>query len=175
MAEIICLNVFIYTLKGFISHCEKCEPRLPALIIIHLNLPGTELVSMSAPSSVLWKARRFRASLSTCGACIIRVIQMYPQSTGRGSVTAMLWWWGSERGCDCSLVWQLIYCITFNNVEALFAVETPALFLHWGSSEGNKCKKLTGTLIIGKKRMSVVEFWDNNESAFINVSCVFFV
>lgn len=40
-----CLNVFIYNQKCFLSRCEKCDQRLPASIIIHLNLPGTELVS----------------------------------------------------------------------------------------------------------------------------------
>lgn len=49
MAEMICLNVFIYTPKHFISHCEKCNQRLPALIIIHLNLSGTALVSTFPP------------------------------------------------------------------------------------------------------------------------------
>lgn len=64
-----------------------------------------------SPSPVLWKARRFHTFLSTCEIRIILVIQMYPQGTGRGSLTATLWWWGSKRGCDGALVWQLIYLV----------------------------------------------------------------
>lgn len=89
-----------------------------APIIIHLNLPGTELVSTSPPQQSSGKLD-VSTLLSTCEACIILVIQMYPQGTGRGSVTATLWWWGSVRGwvgCHGALVWQLIYCETFYNV-----------------------------------------------------------
>lgn len=89
MVEIICLNVFIYTPKGFISHCERCNQRLPAPIIIHLNLPGTELVITSLPPQSSGKLA-VSTLLSTYEACLIPVIQMYPQGTGRGSVTATL-------------------------------------------------------------------------------------
>lgn len=54
--------------------------------------------------------------LSTWEVRVALVIQMYPQSTGRGSVTAMLRWWGSVRGCSNALVWRPIYCVTFYNV-----------------------------------------------------------
>lgn len=92
MAEIICLNVFIYNQKCFISHCEKCDQRLPALVIIHLNLPGTELVSTLTPPATppSFGKRCVSTLLSPCEVLIVRVLQMYPQGTGRGSVTATL-------------------------------------------------------------------------------------
>lgn len=62
MTEIICLNVFIYTPKGFISQCEKCDQRLPA------DNNSSEFAwnwtcQHISPAPVLWKARRFHASL----------------------------------------------------------------------------------------------------------------
>ena len=53
------------------------------------------------PSSRPLEGSAFSTLLSNCEGRIIRVIQMYPQGTGGGSVTAVLWWWGgSVRGCD---------------------------------------------------------------------------
>ena len=126
LVEVICLDVFIHPPKGFISRCEKCDQRLPASNNNSSEFGWNWTCQHVSPSPVLWKARHFHTSLPTCEARIIPVIQMYPQGSGRGSVTATLWWWwGSVRGCDDALVWQLIYCVTF---LTLFLVESSASF-----------------------------------------------
>lgn len=95
----ICLNVFIYTPKGFISHCEKCDQKITDPIIIHPNLPGTELVSTSLP--LLRSSGKLDVSthLSVREA---RIVPVYPDAPtlGRGSITDALWRWGRARGCD---------------------------------------------------------------------------
>lgn len=117
LVEVICLDVFIHPPKGFISRCEKCDQRLPALNNNSSEFGWNWTCQHVSPSPVLWKARHFHTSLSTWEAQIIPVIQMYPQGARRGSVTATLWWWwGSVRGCNDALVWQLIYCVTFYNL-----------------------------------------------------------